>query len=833
MMDDPWGSPWTTADNDKDQKAPPSPTKSDLEPPPRAFLSVSSSPRVPTIVSQSPWADNEDGFGDWSAPTPDAGNSQSGWGGAWASPSPSLTTPSRDDEFGKSSPIAWPGSIALSKPRSSSIRQPSPDPWGSEFSARTPPNDGPSTPKPIPESFESELEENRNANIIITSEWDDHVALNTVKDEEEAIPDDGFTLPPPEEPSVQDKQEETTTHVESARSSLDLPVRGRTGRSSSPSDEESDQEHERQDSPITSIDEDSKARQKVDHKTSGKVQELVVKFDSIARAASQEPPVVSRARSKSNPDDTSRSPDAAEFGDFEDADEEVPRRPSTAGEQPSPPRSFEESSGSKSQFDVNTTSPRSNVSTVDSKRQSMGKTEAVTFDIDVSKIGDLLGKQTPKTAAELCDASLGISDHIITDSFTEISERKTWYRLSRLGSSRKHNAGDDENYRRVTWPTSTVRMDTIKIVRRWMEEDSIAGRANLGGGTYKTQRNMFGWDSSAEPVTLDAVFGKRKAHARASSLKLAAPLQPPSPSLSFASSNIETPEMAGPPQAAAQRPASLALPGPASFGWETESPVAHKRPVTDQQSIQSPVVAEVLPVTKPPPKPISKPTQPVVQQQSAQIVPETMSVTSNGSLSLANQAAPVEDEDDEDDWGEMVVSPAEAKAPWNGFPDIADAFSAPPVVPPATNVDEPPTSSGSATEIPNPGPALALATSIDTDAWASVDFSIFEKPVAGNQAANSSTSTAADTLASLLSPTSAAATSTLAGSTTTGVTRAAEPSSHFTPTTPLEIAPPVVVAKSVGDDLSSGMEDLTSPSPQDEAVLRIIANLPDLSYMLR
>ncbi|KAK4212552.1 hypothetical protein QBC37DRAFT_465726, partial [Rhypophila decipiens] len=801
MMDDPWGSPWTTADNDKDQKAPPSPTKSDLEPPPRAFLSVSSSPRIPSIVSQSPWADNEDGFGDWSAP--EAGNSQPGWGGAWASPSPSLTTPSRDDEFGKSSPIAWPGNIAVPKPRSSSIRQPSPDPWASEFSAKTPTNDGPSTPKPIPESFESDLKENGNANIIITSEWDDHVPLDSVE-KEEAIPDDGFTLPPPEEPAIQEKLEEPATQGESARSSLDSPVRGRTGRSSSPSDEENDQEHERQDSPITSIDEDSKARQKVDRKTSGKVQELVVKFDSIARAASQEPPLVSRARSKSNPDDTSRSPDAAEFGDFEDADEEVPRRPSTAGEQPSTPRSFEESSSFKSQFDVNTTSPRSNVSTVDSKRQSMGKMEPVTFDVDVSKIDDLLGMQTPKTAAELCDAYLGISDYIITDSFTEISERKSWYRISRLGSSRKHNAGDDENYRRVTWATSTVRMDTIKIVRRWMEEDSIAGRANLGGGTSKTQRNMFGWDSSAEPVTLDAVFGKRKAHARASSLKLAAPLQPPSPSLSFASSTIETPETAAPPKAAAQRPASLALPGPASFGWETESPVSQKHP----------------------------PTQPVVQQQSAQIVPETVSVPSNGSLSLANQAAPVEDEDDEDDWGEMVVSPAGAKAPWNGFPDIADAFSAPPVVPPATDVGEPPTSSGPGTEIPNPGLAPAPATSADADAWASVDFSIFEKPVAGDQAAHSGTSTAADSLASLLSPTSAAATSTQAGSTATGVTRAAEPRSNLTPTTPLEIAPPVVVAD-MGDSVGTRMDDLTSPSPPDEAVLRIIANLPDLSYMLR
>ncbi|KAM7185363.1 hypothetical protein V8F20_011840 [Naviculisporaceae sp. PSN 640] len=812
-MDDPWGSPWTTADTDKEQKAPSSPTKSDLEPPPRAFLSVSSSPRIPTIVGQSPWADDEDGFGDWAAADTGAAT-QSGWGGGWPSPSPSLTAPSRDDEFGKSSPIAWPGSIAIAKPRSSSIRQPSPDPWAAEFPAQTPTNDGPLTPRPIPDSLEpitADLKEHGDANIVITSDWDDQQALDSVEKEETQHDGAGdpFVLPPAEEPMVLlDKPELTPTPAESARSSFDSAARGRTRPASVPSDDDSDREDERQDSPITSIDEDSKARQKVARKASGKVQELVVKFDGLARAASQEPPpVISRARSKSNPDEKTRSPEAAEFGDFEDAHDPEPRRPSTAGENMSSPTFVGEAQATKPESVVDPTSPPPNGH---SEEQSMTKLDPVKFDVDLGKLDDLLGKEITMTAADLCDASLGVSDHIITDSFGEISERKTWYRVSRLGSSRKHNAGDDENYRRVGWDTSTVRLDTIKIVRRWMEEDSIAGRANLGGGTSRTQKNMFGWDSSAEPVTLDAVFGKKKsAHARASSLKLVAPLQPPSPSLSFAGSTSGTPTASNMPNGGSQRPQSLALPPTASFGWSS-SPAP---------PVIKPPLSSISPATQPaPPKPAQTEIPPL-----AKPIPQPVSV------SLANSSAVPVDDDDDDDWGEMVSSPSEPKAHMNGFPDIANAFSATAIIPPATGNFETPTPSGPE-HLPNPARAPAPATASDLDAWASVDFSVFEKPVETKQAPITAPSTtAADTLASLLSPTSAVTPVSAAPSAASVQPALASP--YFTPTTPLKIASPMPLPTPT--DLSGGLDDLTSPSSQDEAVMKIIANLPDLSYMLR
>jgi hypothetical protein len=72
---------------------------------------------------------------------------------------------------------------------------------------------------------------------------------------------------------------------------------------------------------------------------------------------------------------------------------------------------------------------------------------------------------------------------------------------------RKHNSGDDENYRRVAWSTSQLHSDTVKIVRGWMEQDSYAGKATLGG---TTRTGFFDWDSSAAPVELDKVFGRRK-----------------------------------------------------------------------------------------------------------------------------------------------------------------------------------------------------------------------------------------------------------------------------------------------------------------------------------
>ncbi|EFX00329.1 hypothetical protein CMQ_7331 [Grosmannia clavigera kw1407] len=63
---------------------------------------------------------------------------------------------------------------------------------------------------------------------------------------------------------------------------------------------------------------------------------------------------------------------------------------------------------------------------------------------------------------------------------------------------------DEGNYRTVSWQGSVVRSETVKIVRRWMEEDSFTGKPVLG--LSGTRGNLFGWDSTTEPVALNDVF---------------------------------------------------------------------------------------------------------------------------------------------------------------------------------------------------------------------------------------------------------------------------------------------------------------------------------------
>ncbi|KAK0636015.1 hypothetical protein B0T17DRAFT_472536, partial [Bombardia bombarda] len=643
-MDDPWGSPWTTTDGDKDHK-PPSPTKSDLEPPPRAFFSVSNSPRIPATTGQTPWGDDEQRLGDWAAAETPA-STHSAWGGGWAPPSPNLASPPRNDRFGQNSPIAWPGSIAVPKPiNGSALRQPSPDPWSIDFSVPTPSNDGLSTPR-----FHV------NAPSVATVHKEAEVDVEAVENI------NGEEVPK----SVSSRQgpDQQVPPADSVRPSVDSIHDSHESRAPSRLDDVNDNidhEDEQQDSPITSIDEDSRsrARQQVARKTSGKVQELVSKFDGLARAASQEPSIIGRDRSKStstrnvnddsDSDSDSEADDAGGFGDFKDVDVDDAQAPATPARVATPrlasesPLSLKHVRGSFG--------PPPGASSPESKKGATNLAH-VQFDVDLSNLDKLFSAVKRGSVADIIEPDSDIPDRIINDSFTEISERKTWYRISRLGSSRKHDAGDDDNYRRVTWPTSAVRQDTTKVVRRWMEEDSIAGRVTLGGGISKTQKNMFGWDSSVEPVALNAAFGKKKAHSRASSLQQFHNLGLPSP-------DLEPPQrkISGAVPSLTQRPISLTGPPVASFGWSTGSPTAPVR--TSSRKVDT----EPLPS-------LSKP--------SSLVSLEPVRPTSEKTAPLAVATKAPTFQDDDDDWGEMVSSPTGPKPAINGFQTIDDAFTAPP-----------------------------------------------------------------------------------------------------------------------------------------------------------
>ncbi|KAK7740961.1 hypothetical protein SLS53_005024 [Cytospora paraplurivora] len=245
------------------------------------------------------------------------------------------------------------------------------------------------------------------------------------------------------------------------------------------------QHGERPDSPITSMDEDAKDRLPIPRRPSVNVQESVDPLDGSEKgygdALTVPDPARGRRRSSIR---SARTDDASDFGDFEDAQSvsSAPqsRRPSVNGS-PRPPSSQAVRARSLSR----TTLQGGRVSTVTPTEQrntfhhGTKVASQLKFNPDLESVDKLfdvakLDAEQPATK----DYSLDYVDGVIKDNFTSISERKTWWRISRNGTMRMHDSGDDDNYRRITWATSKTREDTNKIVRRWMEQGSYPGASS-------------------------------------------------------------------------------------------------------------------------------------------------------------------------------------------------------------------------------------------------------------------------------------------------------------------------------------------------------------------
>jgi hypothetical protein len=762
-MDDPWGSPWAATDPDRDLK-PGSPAKSDIAPPPRAFLSASSSPRIPAVSEQSPWGGDDNGSGEWTAAAETPAHSI--WAGGWGGSNPNLLATPRDDLLNKISPIALPGNIATPKPANGSVfRQPSPDPWGSGFSSRRPSFEAASTPRlvikaasPIDTpiiSFGALGIEQQDA------VWDKSDTAS-IGNPEITIESDSAAAGSGETNGV----EEQTTPVAAPGSDVRLSVESTTPnrgyQSPTPSNDNTDHEDERQDSPITSIDEEPRGLSAASRKASGKVQELVVKFDGIARAASEERGlvIVPTNTSSSAAQKGDGLSDAADFGKFEDVNADGPSPPS-----PSIPK-VEPTAEEPTSADAPEPLSPSLSDNFSSGPSAISQFGPIHFGVDFGLVAKLFN--TPVGAASDHDVDHEVPDHFIEDSFTTISERKTWYRISRLGSSRRHNAGDDDSYRRVAWGTSVVHDDTIKIVRRWMEEDSIAGRVALGGGISKTQKNMFGWDSSVEPVTLDDVFRKKSPHSRAFSVQ-----QPPR------AAGLSLHLADGPSKRAPQRPAhhasNSAGPGVPSFGWNTTSPTT----TTHTRSIS---VMSVPPTTN-----LAGPTAQIHPAAQGAWVPDVAAAADN-------------DDEDDDEWGEMVSSPVAASQPQpipvRSVTHIPAGGSTP-----AASVPQ-------HTKIVNHTPAAKDTTQNPLD---KADVSAFESTLAksGPQVQ------ALDTIPELVDHS------------TPGPTSDNSASARLMATTTNN--PPVS-----STSITTQLPPTSDPQHEHEKTAQwIIANLPDLSYMLR
>ncbi|KAL4722766.1 hypothetical protein ACLX1H_010004 [Fusarium chlamydosporum] len=296
-----------------------------------------------------------------------------------------------------------------------------------------------------------------------------------------------------------------------------------------------------------------------------------------------------------------------------------------------------------------------------------------------------------------------VPDVIIDDTFTSISERKAWYLMSRPGSMRKHNLGDDENYVRVGWHNSHVREQSIRIVRRWMEEDSITGRVILGRRGGAAGAKIFNWDSSAPSTEFSiSELLARKNHSRQTSVASKATVaSPTAAAFGWGSAPMPSPTAAAPPSA--PRTSNVSEPEPTSTAESSPiettktSPVSKMRPPPLESPPKPHITEEPPSPIKPTPlKPTNRPisiTQPLPFPSSPTIsepqspMHSTALLSTNRPVSISQApTSPLAqpptnagwgDDEDDDDWGDMVSSPTvETNGGFASMNAIVDADTA-------------------------------------------------------------------------------------------------------------------------------------------------------------
>jgi hypothetical protein len=233
---------------------------------------------------------------------------------------------------------------------------------------------------------------------------------------------------------------------------------------------------------------------------SSKIQHLVTMYNGLERKAST-------STLKPVPDDAATEKDAAtedmsssgdeddDFGDFEDESSEIAieefKEPQKAAGTQLPPDVHDSSEAMAGQ---------------DATRHT--KTEAPVFTLDLSILDDLFGPDAIKAPTEPAESDSNI---VNVEDFSSMEQRKTWYRISRYGSMRKHDTGNDENYVRIKWPDSQIRTETLKVVSRWMNEDRMVGGTGLGLPGSRPG-SLFGWGeaSTSGPIDLSAIWGSKQ-----------------------------------------------------------------------------------------------------------------------------------------------------------------------------------------------------------------------------------------------------------------------------------------------------------------------------------
>ncbi|CEJ80791.1 hypothetical protein VHEMI00956 [[Torrubiella] hemipterigena] len=281
--------------------------------------------------------------------------------------------------------------------------------------------------------------------------------------------------------------------------------------------------------------------------------------------------------------------------------------------------------------------------------------QKVAYPVDLALLETLF----PSTPAVNTTAEI-IPDMIIDDSFTQVSQRKLWYRISRFGSVQKHDLGNDDNYKYITWQGSETRQKTIQIVRRWMEEDSIAGRVVLGKKAAAIGASMFNWDSSEPAVEIGTLLRQHRAE-----------VEPALPRLDIAPKPVVKIE---------------ASDDSSAFAWATNAPMTPTDvvPVSLPPTLapESPIASDVASSVSPPSSIWDEDSRPATAHRLSSTIPAVPS-----GLHISETVGDLEDEDD-DDWGEMMSSPTQPADPlFTSFesslkPDpFADDFTSSPPIP--------------------------------------------------------------------------------------------------------------------------------------------------------
>lgn len=273
------------------------------------------------------------------------------------------------------------------------------------------------------------------------------------------------------------------------------------------------------------------------------------------------------------------------------------------------------------------------------------------------------------------------------DPVSSTSTRKAWYRLTRRQTMREYDYGSvDDNYIRVTWKTSHIRAEVNKTIIRWANEDRIAGR---GPGA----RASFFWDSSAPPdqKSHEALHARRKPlNALPNPTRPTRESLPPLSTELPAAFNWSSPSSAshvtpnGPERRSTSTPISahqsaiarLQRQGGRAVSVDLSpriiEPPSHKRTTTMtdfREGTSSPIHSPAITPIQPPLGDnfnhwsSSAPSSPAVSISAPLPAPNNEYIDPWASLeALDTKPAPEQpntvEEDDFDDWGEMVESPA-------------------------------------------------------------------------------------------------------------------------------------------------------------------------------